>query len=210
MDFDDLKSAWQAPDRQPATYPPLAPSLVHVLIQQRSRGRLDELQRSLAWQGALAISSSPFFFWLVWLNPFGLRHWYSFVPSLGWASALLLLGVVSLVERWRLLRRTRELLNLRQALEVAIAFQRRALVWQGRLGLVGQLCVFVTIGASLAERGAQLGAWETVVAWGSILLFASLTVYHFQAKLAPRVARLSQEKMGQWLAELAELQATID
>jgi len=210
MDFDDLKSAWQTPDRQSATYPPLAPSLVHVLIQQRSRGRLYELQRSLAWQGALAIGVSPLFFGLVWLNPFGLRHWYSFVPPLGWASALLLLGVGSLVERGRLLRRTRELLNLRQALEVAIAFQRQALGWQGRLGLLGQLCVFATLGASLAERGSQLGAWEAVAAGGSILLFASLTVYHFQTKLAPRVARLAQEKMGQWLAELAELQAMVD
>jgi hypothetical protein len=127
MNFDELKAAWQAPLPHQGAHPLLSPSLGQVLIQQRSRGRLAELQRSLAWQGAVTIGSSPLLFWLVWWNPLGLTHWYSFVPPLGWASSFLLLGVLLLVERRRLRRRTQALPNLREALELALALQRQSL-----------------------------------------------------------------------------------
>lgn len=206
MNVDDLKLAWQASDAQ-GHLPPLPHALVHVLIQQRSRGRLAELHRTLAWQGAVAVGSSPLWYWLVWRNPFGLTHWYSFVPPLAWASAVLLMGGLLLATRWRIRQRTRRQPTLREALADALAQQNQALAWLGRLSLLGQLAVFATIGAFTAEHWAQMRALEAGAAGGSLLLFAGLTLYYFQTRYAPRAARLDDAQRRQWLAELAELEA---
>lgn len=206
MDLDELKATWQTPTPHQQASPPLRPSLVHVLIQQRSRGRLAELQRTLTRQGVLSISLSLLAFGVIWLNPFGFTHWYSFLPPLGWASSLWLLGAGMLVARRRIARRTQQLPNLREALEQALALQQQSLRSLGWLSLLGQLAVFATIGAWTAERWPQMSALEASVSAASTVFFASLTTYHFFTKQVPRIARLQQAQQQAWLSELEELQ----
>lgn len=208
MDLDALKATWQTPTPHLQAPPPLRPSLVHVLIQQRSRGRLAELQRTLARLGVLSLSLSLLAFGVMWLNPFGFTHWYSFGPPLGWASALGLLGAGVLVARRRITRRTHRLPNLREALEQALALQQQSLRSLGWLSLLGQLSVFATIGAWMAEHWPQMSALEASVSVASTMFFASLTTYHFYTKQVPRIAQLQQAQQQTWLSELAELQAT--
>ena len=206
MDFDDLKAAWQTTDTQLRATQHLQQRLVHTLVRQGSQSRLATLQRKLTTQALLLAAATPVLLvGAVQWNPFGLLHWYSFLPLLLWACAPAAASLLTWQERQRVANIELATIDLREALTTIITAQQRYVALLGQVSLAAVLLIFVLNIARASEHLATMSWGETALAYGTNLGLAGLFSHWFLRKQWPRSDHTAE--LQTWLADLTELQA---
>ena len=196
MNLDELKSTWKAYDEKMLASQKLSERVVFLMIRDRSKSTLAQMERNLKVAGLIMTAVVFFFSAAIAGNAFDYTSWYFYIPSVLYIG-LALFAITVVVKNYRHLSRVSlSQQNLYDSLTTVLRWHEKTQAALARVWLLCMMSGFLFGVSMVARKFETYGTTKVILMLGGQALII-LVLY----ALARWVFAVFEDRLGKELTE---------